>query len=256
MTCSLAVRVSYGMQLGVVIAALACDSTAAAQPRPADEAVPVKPTGCRPDERSGMLRELQQAVFKLAPQRIASLDKAILPGGPLAGWRLSHGLVVLAGAGAVALDSMTTRYPQPQLLLYAPSRTSSPKDWLDFAGPDGPYTLVGWGYFVPYEAGARAPQWRCVAEHDWLVHEAGWHMRDGGMILSPGATREPARKPGAPVYFWHPSVWDLHVWMTPSGAPVISDANPDAPPGGVALPAGAFFHVVDGRHYPPRPPGH
>lgn len=29
---------------------------------------------------------------------------ALEPGGPLAGWRLSHGLVVLAGGGVVAVD--------------------------------------------------------------------------------------------------------------------------------------------------------
>jgi hypothetical protein len=243
------------MQLAAMIAAVACDATAAAQSRPTDDAVPAKPTGCRPDERAAVLRELQQKVLKLARRRVDSLDRAILPGGPLAGWRLSHGFVVLAGAGAVALDNMTTNYPQPQLLLYAPSSTSSPKDWVDFRGPDGPYTLVGWGYLVPYQAGAKSPQRRCVAEHEWLVHEAGWHMMDGGMVLTPGATSEPARKPSAPTYFWHPSMWDLHIWMTSAGVPVISDANPDAPPGGLALPPGAFFHVVDGRHFPPHPPG-
>jgi hypothetical protein len=224
---------------------------AVAQSAATNHAMPVTPTGCTPRERMTVLRELQQHVLATVPRRVNSLDQAIQPGGPLAGWRLSHGHAVLASAGAVGIDNVKTQYPTPQLLLYAPSRATSPENWRDFDGPDGPYTLVGWAYIAPYQEGSEAPQRRCIAEHEWLVHEAGWHTKDGGMVLTPAATSEPTPTPSnVAKYFWHPRAWDIHFWLGESGVPVIADENPRAPRGGVDLPKQAFFHVVDGQKYP------
>jgi hypothetical protein len=100
--------------------------------------VTARETGCTPEQRREALRALQTQVLQAAPRQLDSLEKAIQPGGPLAGWGLSHGHVVLATAGAVALDNLKAKDPMPQLLLYAPSPSSSPADWLDFDGPDGP----------------------------------------------------------------------------------------------------------------------
>jgi hypothetical protein len=46
---------------------------------------------------------LQMRVLEVAPRQLNALEKAVQPGGPLAGWRLSHGHVVIAGGGAVPL---------------------------------------------------------------------------------------------------------------------------------------------------------
>jgi len=229
---------------------LAWNAPATGQPT-ASEPMPVKPTGCTEQQRADTLREKQATVLQFAPRTLPSLDAATAEGGPLAGWRLSHGYVVLAGAGGVALDNVETQSPLPQLLLYAPAPSSAPGAWLDFDGSDGPYQLVGWAYIAPYEEPAEAPKRPCIAEHEWMVHEAGWHTRDGGMVLTPGAAREPADKPAhVSSYFWHPRAWDLHVWLGEAGTPVIADDNPLARPGGLELPPGAFFHLVDGKRYP------
>jgi hypothetical protein len=209
-------------------------------------------TGCTPDERSHELRAVQSSVLRAVPERVDSLPDAIRPGGPLAGWHLSHGLVVLDGSGGVGVDNIAAKDPTPQLLLYAPSPSSTPDDWLDFDDPDGPYRLIGWAYLHPYEPGSTPPKRRCVAANEWFVHEAGWHLNDGGMLLTPGATTEPPRpQVAAGIYFWHPRAWDIHFWRGEDGLPTIAFANPWARRGGVQLPQDAFFYLVDGRKEPP-----
>jgi hypothetical protein len=206
-------------------------------------------TGCTTAERTAMLRAMQDDVLARAPRRLASLDAALGAGGPLAGWRLSHGYVVLAGTGGVAVDDIRAVPPMPHLLLYAPSPASAPDEWLDFDRGEGPYALIGWAYIAPFAPGSSPPVKPCIAAGEWLVHEAGWHMMDGGMALTPGATVEPAR-PAQPVHFWHPRAWDLHVWLGADGVPTVAFENPTARDGGLALPDGAFLRLVDGRFVP------
>jgi hypothetical protein len=189
-----------------------------------------------------VLRAEQTKVLAAAPLQVASLDEAIEPGGPLAGWRLSHGLVVIAGGEAVPLDNLQAKEPLPPLLLYAPAATSSPADWLDFDGPDGPYRLVGWGYLAPYEEGRPPPSRPCIDAREWSLHEAGWHTRDGGMLLTPGVAAEPPPpETDVGVYFWHPRAWSIHYWRGDDGEPTVAFDNPRARPGGVRLPEGAFL---------------
>jgi hypothetical protein len=204
---------------------------------------------CTATQRGEALRAMQDEVLAIAPRRLPSLDAAIRPGGRLAGWRLSHGHVVLAEAGAVGVDDIRAQPPMPQLLLYAPSPASAPTDWLDFDGEDGPYDLVGWAYIGRYEPGSEPPRKPCIDGSEWLVHEAGWHLANGGMLLTPNARAEPPR-PDAPVHFWHPRAWDLHVWLGADAIPVVAYANPSARAGGVRLPAGAFLRVAKGRLVP------
>ncbi len=90
------------------------------------------------------------------------------------GWRLSHGHLALAGGPAVGIDNLQAKDPMPPVLLYAPSASSSPADWRDFQGEDGPYQLIGWGYLAPYKEGSAPPSRTCVAAEEWFVHEAGW----------------------------------------------------------------------------------
>lgn len=205
---------------------------------------PQATTGCTPAARTEALRTLQREVLAVVPARLESLDAAIAPSGPLAGWRLSHGHTILATAGAVAVDDIDAAPPTPPLLLYAPSR-------VDAGRPHGPYTLVGWGYLAPYRPGAGPPRRPCIAPGEWLVHEAGWHLADGRMLLTPGADTQPAPPP-EPTHFWHPRAWDLHVWLGSDGTPTITYANPNASGAGIALPHGAFLRQ-DGNRLVPLP---
>jgi hypothetical protein len=208
-------------------------------------------TGCSPEERRAALRELQTQVLRVAPLEVASFAEATKSGGALPGWRLSHGLAVLLGSGSVAVDNLGARDPMPQVLLYAPAADSAATTWTDFDGSDGPYRLAGWGYAARYQPGSQPPTRRCIAADEWFVHEAGWHLRDGGMQLTPGAVQEPPRpQPDDQIYFWHPRVWDIHVWRGENGEPTIAFRNPSARPGGVTMPEGAFFALVEGRQVP------
>jgi hypothetical protein len=218
--------------------------------------VPFERQVCTPEQRRAVLRDLQTQVVQVAPREIESLIEAIGPHGPLAGWRLSHGHVVIAGGGSMPVDNLEATPPMPPLLLYAPSAESSPEDWLDFDGPDGPYRLVGWAYVAPYEEGSSPPARECLGESEWFIHEAGWHLTDGGMHLTPDATTEPADPPpGIETLFWHPRVWDIHFWIGEDGVPVVAFDNPQAPAGGVRLPEGSFYRLVKGRKEPLTVPG-
>jgi hypothetical protein len=208
-------------------------------------------TGCSPEEREQALRAMQAEVLGSAPTELESFARALEPGGPLAGWRLSHGYVVLATAGAVAADNLDARPPLPPILLYEPSPASKPPAWLDFHGPDDPYRLVGWAYVAPYTPGSAPPRRPCIAPEEWFVHEAGWHLKDGGMHLTPGTTQEPARPAGLAIHMWHPQVWDLHVWKGENGVPTIAFANPRERRGGKELPANTFFYLVNGQKRAP-----
>jgi hypothetical protein len=241
-----------------LIAVAASGGTAPSRPESSTPPVTTQQTGCTPEQRHEVLRALQTHVLEVAPRQLDSLEKAVQPGGPLAGWRLSHGHVVIAGGGAVPLDHLAAQDPMPPLLLYAPSPASAPADWLDFDGPDGPYRLIGWGYIAPYRPEAEPPRLPCLAARDWLVHEAGWHLRDGGMLLTPGARTEPPRPQRTDdFYFWHPRAWAIHFWVGDDGVPTVAFHNPKDPGGGVPLPAGAFFSPADGqRPRPPQPQAH
>lgn len=230
-----------------VLLALAMVAPAAAQ----QNAPPSDP--CTPERRTEVLREIQAQVLAAVPNELPSLVEAVGPGGGLEGWRLSHGLVVLAGAGSVAVDNIEAEPPVPPILLYEPSPGSSPEDWLDFDKEEGPYRLVGWAYFAPWTPESSPPAlFECIGADEWFLHEAGWHLRDGGMHLGEPATSEPPAPPDvpAPVHFWHPRVWDIHFWRGEEGVPDVTFDNPRARPGGLPLPEGSFFRLVDGEKQP------
>lgn len=215
----------------------------------------VAPKGeCAPAERREALQAVQRKVLSVAPEQIDSFAEAMRPGGPLEGWNLSHGHVVIAGGMAVPTDNLNAKDPWPPLLLYSPS--GQPEDWLDFEGEDGPYRLAGWGYIAPYSPGSNPPNFlRCVEASEWIVHEAGWHLKDGGMHLTPGATDEPPRpKLEAGIHMWHPQVWDIHFWSGDDGLPAVSFNNPNDDGGGIMLPEGSFYYLIDGRRVPPPAP--
>lgn len=210
---------------------------------------------CTPGERREVLRGLQTQVLQLVPRQIESLEAATRPDGPLPGWVYTHGHVVMAHTGAVPLANRRPKEPMPQLLQYAPSPTTSPKDWLDFDGDDGPYHLVGWAYLAPFDPKG-PPLRRCIDSSEWFVHDAGWHLKDGSMVATPDATVEPPRPTLAvPINTWHPKQWDLHFWINDDGVPTIGFANPHAPGGGLRLADWTSYYLVNGRkQLPPKPP--
>jgi len=178
----------------------------------------------------------------------------------------THGYVSLRDAGVVflppdatmLLDVYSDADPtinKPALLLYAP-RPQAPgeSDQQYLAAitdqvPDPPYTLIGWAYGKllnpaqrPVLNGAR------VGSDKWFVHEAGFHLADGGMQLTPpeedvpGSVAAPLIPPpgGQALGVYHPRVWDLHVWRSPGGSPVVQPSTPFPQPG-LSLPSAAFF---------------
>jgi len=193
---------------------------------------------------------LQTHVLDTFPHEVESLETATRLGGSLEGWRLSHGHVVIAGGGAVPIDNVNMRAPTPQILMYAPSPASSTADWIDYDGPDGPYRLVGFAYIAPYQPGSTPPQMTCIGENEWVIHEAGWHLMNGNMLLTPNATTEPPRPAiRAGIQMWHPQVWDVHFWIGDS-VPTVAFNNPNAPDGGLCLPLGSFYVLRKGRKQP------
>jgi hypothetical protein len=102
---------------------------------------------------------------------------------------------------------------------------------------------------VPFESLSKVPEKPCIASNEWFIHEAGWHLMNGGMLLTPGATAPPP-PPDAAGYFWHPRIWDLHVWLGADGVPTISFEHPSGNTAGVQLPEGAFLRVVGGELQP------
>jgi hypothetical protein len=142
----------------------------------------------------------------------------------------------------------------PQLPQYAPSPHSSPSEWLDYNGPDGPYRLIGWAYLGRYERGSRPPRQRCIADDEWYIHDAGWHLMNGSMLASPDATVEPPRPIlDVGIVVWHPQFCDLHLWMGEDGTPIVSFANPKATGAGRCLPDDVNYRLVNGRREPVSP---
>ena len=94
--------------------------------------------------------------------------------------------------------------------------------------------LIGWAYPLDYEP-CDWPSLPGVPEEAWFVHEAGWHLSDGDMILTPPEEEyagqldmddEPESRPTGGLV-WHGRTWDLHVWVNPTGGvPVMSIFEP------------------------------
>lgn len=180
---------------------------------------------------------------------------------PLGYVLLPHFNVSLAGAGVgfaavqAGISLTTADLSNPDLVLYRP-RPANPGETgaqhfaaiTDPVFSDPPYTVIGGAYGALYDPAAR-PILGCIPSHEWFVHEAGYHLANGNMILTPpndngvpgsaNMTTPPAAPPpGA----WHPRFWDLHLWLSADGNPVPTMAI-DHPAGvaGIALPAGTFF---------------
>lgn len=198
-------------------------------------------TPCTSPERAAKLRSLQSAITETFPAVVTAFDSVTVADRVLGGYELSHGYAVLDGMG-VTLVNVRAAAGKPELLVYRPA--GDPADWSDADRADPPYTLVGWGYLSPIAGGP--PSRDCLETTEWFIHEAGWHMRDGTMLVTPGATAEPARPSdkASNIWYWHPRAWDIHLWIDASGLPRVTLLDEAAPRGGLTLP-GAFINHHD-----------
>lgn len=171
----------------------------------------------------------------------------------------------------VATGASTVRFGLPDLAVYAPRRQRAVNETrreyvqsLTDAIPDLPYRLIGWAYAETHRNVNRRPSLGCVPSKHWFIHEAGFHLTNGGFLPTPPTVRETIRgesrvltmadsqvarnlgiTPGRPV--WHPRIWDLHMWTDPSPGcgfasclPLIQVASP-APIEGLPTPRLTFF---------------
>ena len=133
-------------------------------------------------------------------------------------------------------------------------------------GPRDTWEVIGFGYGFDYTP-CVPPVVGCIPQHEWMVHEAGYHrvpLGDGGMTL---ATDDDLSRVSVsdsvdpfgcePVYYEdlsqrvsqvrHGRMWSVHAWIPPEGGePVIADTDPWArwrnAPDRVAMDEGTFFH--------------
>ena len=146
---------------------------------------------------------------------------------------------------------------RPDLLFYAPREQRAGETLADYmddvSAPDttnNPYTFIGVAHTQLYDPDER-PIMGCIPSDAWFVHEAGYHLDTGQMFLTPPndggvpgsanmLVRPPPPRPNGRM-FWHPRLWDLHIWINPAGGPpIMSIFHPDDLPG-LALPPAVFF---------------
>ena len=187
-----------------------------------------------------------------------------------AGYVPTHNFLTFRGMGVafarpnVLLDSVnhTPQLGTPDLLLFSPSATTGQVDSVDLLA-DEPYSLIGWAYGAavgqdssnntdarftpgaPFTLSNR-PQLGCMPHEAWFIHEAGWHLHDGGFDVDETPGSELVGPIGS---IYHRRIWDLHLWLTTTGnlqVPRLTQFNEPTPntpvPGfGATFPAGGFF---------------
>lgn len=149
---------------------------------------------------------------------------------------------------------------QPDLLFYAPRAPNAGESNANYLAavtdplPDPPYTLAGWAYGRIYDGipgpPARRPSLGCVPSDAWFLHEAGYHLLNGNMALTPPDEDVPGATPVGVSAFpipptavgaWHPRIWDLHLWVNDGGPPDVAIFSPTPIAGLTMLPGGMFF---------------
>lgn len=226
--------------------------------------------GCRQADINADLAVLQALVQSLrTPNPHIDL--------PLRGFAVpTHLMVSLNGIGftmaknEVATGANTVRFGLPDLVVYAPRNRRGNETALQYrialrdGVPDPPYRLIGWAYAQTQRDVTRRPSLGCVPSKHWFIHEAGFHLANGGFQPTPPTTVERIRgsnrvvvmgdsriatnagiSPARPV--WHPRIWDLHMWTDPrpgcgfaSCPPLIRITSPVAVLG-LPTPRSTFF---------------
>lgn len=218
------------------------------------------PRECSAAERRAVLEEEQAAVLRRLDgfrELRSPADIRALAGPPRNYAFLAHQFTSFRGIGLTIINPFdTVRAGVPNLLFYAPRAGA---DATDPRGPDFPYTLVGWGYGVPYEPGRLPAVLACTGLRDWHIHERGVHpISTGGMtVMPPAETRygessgtfldAPAMEPV--VGFPHGRSWTIHLWLERDGPPTSAILDPRNPPSGIDPGVGSSFY------FPESPPG-
>lgn len=222
--------------------------------------------GCTAGDVTAMLRAINiiAQTSPAIPQIIATpLQVQALLGR---GYLPSHQFVSFAGMGVAfahvsallppnLIDLMDTLTPgdvpfRPTLLFYAPRPGANQAQVTEPVLPDTPYRLIGVAFARPYDPD-NPPDFGCIPREAFFVHNAGWHMLDGGFINQ--AVAEPVPGAVVPVRprlglvdprrtgIWHGRLWDIHIWLRPLGeTPRVSacDLTPgNAPPASFFTPA-------------------
>ena len=160
----------------------------------------------------------------------------------------------------------------PALLLYSPQ--SNDLSEITDGDPDEPYALTGAAYGVEHVSAKRRPRMGCIPSENWFLHEAGYHLRDGGFsatapnedfpgqvpVALPGGVNTPELIPGTPPYqpdpapevsnpisnlpaVWHPRLWDLHFWFSEEAeSGVVMTINRPGGQSGLETPNRTFFY--------------
>lgn len=223
------------------------------------------------------------------PQRIANAGQLQRLVGR--GYLPSHNFVSFAGMGvafahasailpANLVDLVDTLVPgevpfRPSLLFYAPSPDATQAQVSAPLQLGAPLRLIGVAFarnFVP----RTPPDLGCIPREAFFVHEAGWHMPDGGFEIqavpegAPGSVLPVRPRLGLTdprrLGLWHGRLWDIHIWLRPLGrtprvsacdltranalppdffaqrsVPTCAPGLPRVPALGIQFPAGGFF---------------
>ena len=170
-----------------------------------------------------------------------------------------HGFVSFIGMGETYVGPLNPVTPDPavvglpHLLFYAPlGNEATAGGNLDVLVPAPPYQLIGWAHVATYVPDL-PPSVGCLPAESWFVHEAGFHLLNGGFAATPPVEAVlgagVATAPDNPVanVFWHPRLWDFHVWPVPGGTqPATGILNPSGQPatGQSFLPGDFFFPTL------------
>ena len=159
---------------------------------------------------------------------------------------LPSGILNLLTAGetnVIGLPKLAFYAPRPLLPGEPPTTITEPNR------PDPPYTLIGGGHVRSHASATRRPSLGCIPSSEWFVHEAGYHLQTGQMLLRPPPEARPGARattemvppvngfagpPPANTLLWHPRFWDLHIWNAPQGSnalPTLSILAPMPVPG-------------------------
>jgi len=166
------------------------------------------------------------------------------------------------GLGGLNLFRDQPRIGEPDLLFFEPrdqrENETAGEYATDLSNPttnNAPYGFIGVAHTWLYNPAER-PTMGCIPSDAWFVHEAGYHLDNGLMLLTPpvearkglGNMLQRPQTPPRPTtsMLWHPRLWDIHIWNDPGGGtPVMQIFRPQGVPGLRLEADGAevvFFH--------------